>query len=98
MGKKIKLVVDNAKKKYGQDIAEVDLVDDEEITEMLAFLAHLASAVSKKEISGFAAVTIAADKKSTGSLFTPSVADDIHLILAGLDLLKDRIKDECLSE
>ena len=96
--KKLRLVVDNTVENLKK--VEVDLEDraepSDEKDELLGYLAFLAEQVGEGECGGLAVVTIASDGKSTSSLYTPSCVDNLHMVLCGLDLLSDRIKDECL--
>ncbi len=99
MGKKISVVVDNDKKKFPPEVAEIRGAepDEAEREDILKSVAFLASQVLKGEVTGYALVTINAEGNSTASFFTSSCMDDIHLTLAGIEILRDRFKDECID-
>ena len=61
-------------------------------------LANLALEVSEGRILGVAVVTIGADLEADASGFTSACADNLASTLGGLDILRKRLLDECLTE
>jgi len=95
----IKLVVDNdndAPLDVEWDDEDEDYEMDDDQHELYSVLAHVAGEVQAGRVSSLAVVTVASDRASTASCFSSNVAEDLHMMLAAVDLLKDRIKDDCL--
>lgn len=99
MTKTVSVVVDNAEKKFPAEIVEIKGQDATQFDKdsMLKSVAFLAAEILSGKIIGFAAMTINEDCQSTGSFYTGTCLDDVHLTLAGLELLKDRFKEECIG-
>ena len=96
----IKLVVDNDNAETldveWDDDEDEDYEMDDDQHDLYSVLAHVAGEVQAGRVSSLAVVTVASDRASTASCFSSNVAEDLHMMLAAVDLLKDRIKDDCL--
>ena len=99
MTKTVSVIVNNAEKRFPSEIVEIKGQDESQFAKdsMLKSVAFLAAEILSGRIVGFAAMTINDDGQSTSSIYTGTCLDDVHRTLAGLEILKDRFKDECIG-
>ena len=98
--RKFSVVVNNDKKSHGPEIPEITGGSQLDLykKDTHKLLANLSLEVSEGRILGVAVVTIGADLEADASGFTSACADNLASTLGGLDILRKRLLDECLTE
>ena len=98
--RKFSVVVNSDKKEHGSEVPEITGGSQLDLykKDTHKLLANLALEVSEGNILGVAIVTIGTDLDADASGFTSACADNLASTLGGLEILRHRLLDECLTE